>query len=273
MKSKHDTSICSSNHEDKDINFVGQIKFNILSSLSVEKLNIKPTETHRAIHIINKQTKNGKINNDLWMLFYKRLFRDITDKDNNNLTQVNELLFRINYVINQDNSKLFGYSIVPFFNPIDTYNNLLSIVEERKVTKSTIGPSSPQPTLKISSRTKAFSPIIKPKERKSVLVIGKKSSSLEKKAKMILSNYYLKRYDVKKMKILQNEDITNNFNQNKLIYKYKYNEYKDIFTMKKKGVGLIDKVEFKKSEGGTVDFTYLENTIEFANDIAKFLIN
>ena len=239
QKTKYEHSVCSSIHLEDDVeNHMSEIKKEIISSLALEKLNKKIKEKQKAIHFVREST--GNLKNNIWMLFFKRLFKELIDKNNEKLTELNEIIFRLNYICNQNNDNLFSYSIIPNYNPIETLRDLNENINDQKesisVSSSPVGKRNSTHNYSKSPSKSIKSPNIILKQAITLknLPLSNRASSNKKKIECKLSNYYLKKYDQSKMKILQKEENNSLDDNNELVYLRVLNDYKPMIKNNKR---------------------------------------
>lgn len=88
-----------SKNSDPEINYFNNLKHKVISHKLNDSFNksIFKSKYKTYFNISNEDKKES-----LWMIFFKRLFRYIFDKGNNHQTDINEYLFRINYITNNE---------------------------------------------------------------------------------------------------------------------------------------------------------------------------
>ena len=124
-----DDSSCSSSHienEDSNINYISNLEDKIISFLNIE--NVYNLNEYNSKNSIKVEEKN---NNIIWMLFYKKLFKSFFNINNKNKKpEFNELIFRINFVLNQKTiNKSQFYDSPNKFNIVNTYNTILKNIK------------------------------------------------------------------------------------------------------------------------------------------------
>lgn len=204
MKSNRDLELssCSSDHNDEEesINYISKLENDIVSYLNLEKTFKQKEMQFKKIQSIvttdeKEETKATKHN--FWMLFYKRLFANVISKSEDQITELNILVFRINYVINQNiNSLPTPNNPNTKFNPIEKYQEITDLVSRRNLSIANLqkyselideGNTEENEKGKIP-RKMGFEHLKKP-----IILPNEKAPTAR------LSNYYLNLFDEKKL--------------------------------------------------------------------------
>ena len=214
VKNKNDNidlSSCSSDHINDDyldIDYTSILEDKIITNLNLDKIyKTNIDDKHKPIYIEEKNFKKEG-STSLWMLFYRRLFKSFLGSKKAQLTELNELLFRINFILNQKTDQ----NLQPFnppskFNIVNTYNQ---IKDELKSTKNEN--SNNTSTINCLKYGNKYNLNLKDNKRNNTTRSNLKKASTIKRTNLNINRNYLTERSNLQSRAASNINSTNNLN-------------------------------------------------------------